>query len=440
MTAVSATATGSPGIGGKAFSIAQRIGRSLMLPIAVLPAASILLRLGQADLLGADGLGWTRVAEIIGNAGGVLFDNLPLIFAVGVAIGFAKKADGSTAFAAVVGYLVFGNVLKAFGPMVKVDPACTAATCGTQHASPNVGVLGGIVVGITAALLWQRFHRIKLVPWLAFFGGRRFVPIITAVSALALGVLFGVIWPPIGDGLARFATWLYAHGPIGAGVFGVTNRALIPLGLHHVLNSFLWFQAGDCTNAAGAALHGDLTCFLNAKNRGPDVGIFMTGFFPIMMFALPAACLAMIHEAKTDQRKAAAGLLISAALTSFVTGITEPIEYAFLFVAPLLFAVHAVLTGVSMALTAALGLRDGFGFSAGLIDYVLNFNIATKPLLILVIGAVYAAVYYFLFRFLIRRFDLPTPGRERVEEDVAEMGLGGTEAGADSGASAIARS
>jgi PTS system N-acetylglucosamine-specific IIC component len=427
MSTASATAARSPGFGSKAFSIAQRVGRSLMLPIAVLPAAAILLRLGQADLLGTDGLGWTRIAEIIGNAGGVLFDNLPLIFAVGVAIGFAKKADGSTAFAAVVGYLVFQNVLKAFGPMVKVDPACTVATCATQHSPPNVGVLGGIVVGITTALLWQRFHRIKLVPWLAFFGGRRFVPIITAVSAILLGVAFGVIWPPIGDALARFATWLYNHGPIGAGIFGATNRALIPVGLHHVLNSFLWFQAGDCTNAAGTTLHGDLTCFLNAKNRGPDVGIFMAGFFPIMMFALPAACFAMIHEAKTNQRKAAAGLLISAALTSFVTGITEPIEYAFLFVAPLLFAVHAVLTGVSMALAAAFGIRDGFGFSAGLIDYVLNFNIATKPLLLLVIGAVYAAVYYFLFRFLIRRFNLATPGREPEDSTDSEVG---TEVGA----------
>jgi PTS system N-acetylglucosamine-specific IIC component len=427
MSSASATASRSPGFGSKAFSIAQRVGRSLMLPIAVLPAAAILLRLGQADLLGADGLGWIRIAEIVGNAGGVLFDNLPLIFAVGVAIGFARKADGSTAFAAVVGYLVFANVLKAFGPMVKVDPACTATTCAMQHSPPDVGVLGGIVIGITTALLWQRFHRTKLVPWLAFFGGRRFVPIVTAVSAILLGVAFGVAWPPIGDALARFATWLYDHGPIGAGIFGTANRSLIPVGLHHVLNSFLWFQAGDCTNAAGTTLHGDLTCFLNAKDRGPDVGIFMAGFFPIMMFALPAACFAMIHEAKTNQRKAAAGLLISAALTSFVTGITEPIEYAFLFVAPLLFAVHAVLTGVSMALAAAFGIRDGFGFSAGLIDYVLNYNIATKPLLIIAMGLVYAVVYYVLFRFLIRRFNLATPGRE--PED-SEPGAEGAEAGA----------
>lgn len=422
MTTATATAgTSRPRRSSSAFGVLQRIGRSLMLPIAVLPAASILLRLGQADLLGADGLGWNRVAEVVGNAGSALFDNLPFLFAVGVAVGFAKKSDGSTGLAALVGYLVFSNVLKAFGPMVPVDAACTGASCTMQHDAPNVGVFGGIIIGITAALLYQRFYRVKLPAWLAFFGGRRFVPIITAVAALAWGIVFGLIWPPIGNGLSDFSGWLYDHGPVGAFIFGVANRALIPIGLHHFLNSFLWFQAGDCTSATGATLHGDLTCFFNAKQRGPDVGIFMAGFFPIMMFALPAAALAMLHEAKSDRKKAAAGLLLSVALTSFVTGVTEPIEFAFLFVAPLLFAVHAVLTGLSLALAAAFGIRDGFGFSAGLIDYVLNFNIAAKPLLLLLMGVVYAAVYYVLFRFLIRRFDLPTPGRE-PDEDAAGDG------------------
>jgi len=417
----------TPSRRGQAFSVLQKIGRSLMLPIAVLPAAAILLRLGQADLLGADGLGWTRVAEIVGNAGDALFTNLPMIFAVGVAIGFAKKSDGSTALAAVVGYLVFSNVLKAFGPMELVDPACVGEACAMARTSPDPKVFGGIVIGITAALLWQRFHRIKLVPWLAFFGGRRFVPIITAVAAIGWGVVFGLVWPPLGQLLSDFGNWLYATGPIGAGLFGATNRALIPMGLHHVLNSVVWFQVGDCTNAAGEALNGDLTCFFNAEDRGANVGIFMTGFFPIMMFALPAACLAMIHEARTTERKATAGLLISAALTSLITGVTEPIEFSFMFLAPMLYALHAVLTGVSMALTAALGIRDGFGFSAGLIDYVLNFNIAEKPLLILPIGVAYAALYYVMFRFLIRRFDLPTPGRERSEEDAVDSGFSSPE-------------
>jgi PTS system N-acetylglucosamine-specific IIC component len=412
-----ATATADTrGRGSGFFGVLQRIGRSLMLPIAVLPAAAILLRLGQADLLGADGLGWERVAEVVGKAGGALFENLPLLFAVGVAVGFARKSDGSTALAAVVGYLVFANVLTAFGDLVPVDAACEGEACAMERAAPNVGVLGGIVIGLTAAALYQRYYRVKLVPWLAFFGGRRFVPIITAVAALAWGVVFGLLWPPVGEALGSFAEWLYGLGPIGAGLFGVANRGLIPLGMHHFLNSFLWFQAGECTNAAGETLNGDLTCFFNAEDRAANVGIFMTGFFPIMMFALPAAALAMVHEARDAKRKATAGILVSAALTSFVTGVTEPIEFAFLFVAPLLFVAHAVLTGVSMALTAALGIRDGFGFSAGLIDYVLNFNIAERPLLILPIGLVYAAVYYVLFRFLIRRFDLMTPGREPDED------------------------
>lgn len=423
MSASAAAASGQTGSKSSAFGVLQRIGRSLMLPIAVLPAAAILLRLGQADLLGADGLGAERVAEVVGSAGDALFANLPLLFAIGVAIGFARKSDGSTGLAAVVGYLVFDNVLSAFGPLAPVDPACTAAECVMERSAPNVGVFGGIVIGLTAALLYQRFYRIKLPSWLAFFGGRRFVPIVTALAALAWGVVFGLLWPPIGEALQDFASVLYDAGPLGAFLFGASNRALIPLGMHHFLNSFLWFQAGECTNAAGVTLNGDLTCFFNAEDRGPNVGIFMAGFFPIMMFALPAAALAMVHEARNSRRKAAAGLLISAALTSFVTGITEPIEFAFLFVAPLLFAVHAVLTGLSMAVVAALGVRDGFGFSAGLIDYVLNFNIAERPLLIIPVGLVYAAVYYFLFRFLIRRFDLLTPGREPDDEDGDDQAL-----------------
>lgn len=420
-TAVASTA-GAPSLGSKTFLVLQRIGRSLMTPIAVLPAAAILLRLGQGDLLGKDGLGWNRVAEVVGNAGNALFANLALIFAIGVAYGFARKADGSTALAGLVGYLVFFEVLKAFGPMAKVDPACTDAACAMQHTAPDVGVFGGIVIGVTAALLWQRYYRIKLVPWLAFFGGRRFVPILMALAGIAWGVFFGLVWPPIGTGLNNFAGWLYSHGPVGAGIYGVSNRALIPTGLHHVLNSFIWFQAGSCQNAAGVTFHGDLTCFFNAAQRGPNVGIFMAGFFPIMMFALPALCLAMLHEARTAERKAAAGILITAALTSFVTGVTEPIEFSFLFVAPLLFGMHAVLTGVSMAVSAAIGARDGFGFSAGLIDYLLNFNIASKPLLLLLIGVVYAAVYYFGGRFVIRRFNLPTPGR--ADPDAEARGPG----------------
>jgi PTS system N-acetylglucosamine-specific IIC component len=394
----------------RTLAVLQRIGRSLMMPIAVLPAAALLLRLGQADMLGSDGLAkyggfhWVlNVANALGAAGGAVFDNLALIFAVGVAIGFARRSDGSTALSALVGYLVFNNV---YTTLTK-DTASTAVP----------GVIGGITIGLLAAILWQRYHRIKLVPWLAFFGGRRFVPIVMAVVGLLIGVLFRLIWPPIGDHvLTPIGNWTADNGSIGAGVYGVVNRALLPFGLHHVVNSIVWFTIGDCTNAAGAVQHGDLTCYFAGKQ---GTGTFMAGFFPVMMFGLPAAALAMIHEARPERRKVIGGIMISAAIASLVTGVTEPIEFAFLFVAPMLFAVHAVLTGISLALAAALNVKIGFGFSAGLIDYLLNFGKSNthNPLLVLVIGAAYAFIYYFLFRFLIQRFNLMTPGREPEADD-----------------------
>jgi PTS system N-acetylglucosamine-specific IIC component len=395
----------------RTLAVLQRVGRSLMMPIAVLPAAALLLRLGQDDMLGKDGLAkyggfhWViNVANALGAAGGAVFDNLALIFAVGVAIGFARRSDGSTALSALVGYLVFNNVY-------------TALTKDIASNGAVPGVIGGITIGLLAAVLWQRYHRIKLVPWLAFFGGRRFVPIVMAVVGLLIGVLFRLIWPPIGEHvLTPIGNWTADNGSIGAGVYGVANRALLPFGLHHVLNSIVWFTIGDCHNAAGQVQHGDLTCYF-AGQQG--TGTFMAGFFPVMMFGLPAAAIAMIHEARPERRKVIAGIMVSAAITSLVTGVTEPIEFAFLFVAPMLFAVHALLTGVSLALAAALNVKIGFGFSAGLIDYLLNFGKSNthNPLLVLVIGAIYAFVYYFLFRFLIQRFNLMTPGREPEAED-----------------------
>jgi N-acetylglucosamine PTS system EIICBA or EIICB component len=387
----------------RSFAVLQRIGRSLMMPIAVLPAAAILLRLGQPDMLGTDGLakygglGWlTNVAAAMAAAGGAIFDNLPLLFALGVAIGYARKADGSTALAAVVGYLTFNGVYTSLTEKLETK-----------------AVLGGITIGLLAAILWQRYHRVKLVPWLAFFGGRRFVPIIMAVVGLLVGVFFRLVWPWLGDHvLDPIGNWSADNGAAGAGIYGVVNRALVPIGLHHVVNSLVWFTIGDCTNAAGQVQHGDLTCYFAGQD---GTGTFMAGFFPVMMFGLPAAALAMAHEARPDRRKAIGGVMIAAAVTSLVTGVTEPIEFSFLFVAPVLYAVHAVLTGVSMAVAALLDIKIGFGFSAGLIDYLLNFGKSNthNPLLVLVVGAVYAVVYYFLFRWFIRRFNLPTPGRER---------------------------
>jgi PTS system N-acetylglucosamine-specific IIC component len=386
----------------------QKFGRSLMLPIAALPVAALMLRLGQPDLLGADGLGWVDVAAVIGAAGNALFANLPLLFAVGIAIGMARKADGSTALAAVVGYLVFKGVGDAMSPVILGLPEGDA-----EQALINYGVLGGIVTGLVSAWLWQRYHRISLPPYLAFFGGRRFVPIITSFAMLVIAVLMSFVYPAFDTGINALGEWVTDNSVLGAFVYGTLNRLLIPLGLHHILNNPPWFVFGSYTDGNGEVWTGDIARFLHGD---PTAGAFMTGFFPIMMFALPAAALAIWHEAKPQNKKLVGGIMLSAALTSFLTGVTEPLEFAFMFVAFPLYVIHALLTGSSMALTNALGIKDGFGFSAGLFDYLLNFNIATKPLLIIPIGLAYAVVYYFLFRFVIRKWNLRTPGREDDDE------------------------
>lgn len=399
------------GTSGRRFNLAplQKFGRSLMLPIAALPAAALLLRLGQPDLLGADGLGWDRVAPVIGAAGNAIFAHLPLLFAVGIAIGIARKSDGSTALAAVVGYLVFEGVGDAMSPYV-----LGAAAEGAEQELINYGVLGGIVMGLVSGWLWHRYHRISLPPYLAFFGGRRFVPILAALAAIVISVLMSLLYTWFDAGITNLGEWVTENTVLGGFVYGTLNRLLIPLGLHHILNNPPWFIFGDYTTAGGEVVTGDIPRFLAGD---PTAGAFMTGFFPIMMFALPAAALAIWHEAKPQHKKAVGGIMLSAGLTAFLTGVTEPLEFAFMFVAFPLYVVHAVLTGTSLALVNAIGIKDGFGFSAGLFDYVLNWNIATNPALLIPIGLGYAAVYYFLFRFVIRRWNLRTPGRE---EDDAE--------------------
>jgi len=368
-----------------------------MLPIAALPAAGLLLRIGQPDLLGGIP-GFETGGAVIASAGGALFGALPLLFALGVAIGFAKKSDGSTALAAVVGYLVFSKVGEAMSPLVMGLP-----DKGDTQVLVNYSVLGGILMGIVSAVLWQKYHRISLPSYLAFFGGRRFVPIITAVVALVLGVLLSFVYPAFAGGLTAFGDVVTASDIWGGFLYGTTNRLLIPVGLHHILNSVVWFVIGDYNGASG-----DIARFFAGD---PTAGTFMTGFFPIMMFALPAGALAIWHEAKPSQKKIVGGIMLSGALTAMLTGVTEPLEFSFMFVAFPLFVIHAFLTGTSLALVNALGIRDGFSFSAGLFDYVLNFGLAEKPLLLIPIGLAYGAIYYFLFRFVIRKWNLKTPGR-----------------------------
>ncbi|WP_413753533.1 PTS transporter subunit EIIC [Streptomyces sp. R-74717] len=401
--------------GAGVMAVMQRIGRSLMLPVAVLPAAALLVRLGHKDMLGRESFPdfVTKIASFMDAGGNAIFANLALLFAVGIAIGFAKKSDGSTALAAVTGYLVFQKVLATFtdSNLPKIATVVDGKVVMTD-APVDAGVLGGVVMGIVVALLYQKFYRTKLPAWAGFFGGRRLVPILSAFAGLLIGIVFGYIWPVLGTVLHNFGEWLVGSGAVGAGIFGVANRALIPVGMHHLLNSFPWFQAGEYEGA-----HGDINRFLAGD---PTAGQFMTGFFPIMMFALPAACLAIVHCARPERRKVVGGMMFSLALTSFVTGVTEPIEFTFMFIAPVLYAIHAVLTGVSMALTWALGMKDGFGFSAGLVDFALNLGIASKPWLLVLVGLCFAVVYYVVFRFAITRFNLPTPGRES-DEELAEL-------------------
>ncbi|WP_179401192.1 N-acetylglucosamine-specific PTS transporter subunit IIBC [Burkholderia guangdongensis] len=396
---------------GNPFLKIQSLGRALMLPIAVLPVAGILLRLGQDDVLGI---------KMLADAGGTIFDNLPLLFAIGVAVGFAKDNNGVAALAGAIGYLIETAIMK------DIDPKL------------NMGVLSGIIAGVAAGLLYNKYKDIKLPEYLAFFGGKRFVPIATGLVCVVLGIGFGYAWQPVQHGIDAAGQWLTTAGALGAFVFGLMNRLLLVTGLHHIINSLAWFVFGDFTTPAGVLVHGDLHRFF-AKD--PSAGEFMTGFFPVMMFGLPAACLAMFHEAPKERRAVVGGLLFSMALTSLLTGVTEPIEYTFMFLAPVLYVIHAVLTGLSLAICQFLGVKLGFTFSAGAIDYVLNYGLSTRGWIAIPLGLVYGAVYYGLFRFFIRTFNMATPGREPAgdEAEQASGASGGFVAPAAAAAGAAPR-
>ena len=399
------------------FGQLQRLGKSLMLPIAVLPAAGILLRLGQPDLLG-------RIeAPVIGPffkamsaAGDALFTNLPLLFAVGVAIGFARKADGSTALAAVVGYLVMQAVFKTMSPIVLAGEVDKSG----DQAQINYSVFAGIVIGLVTAWLFDRYHTIQLPSYLGFFGGRRFVPIVVSLASLFIAFAMSYFYPIFDAGLTGLGKFIGGSGALGAFVYGFANRMLIPLGLHHIPNSYIWFLYGDYQPPGGGqAVTGELTRFAAGD---PTAGILTSGFYPILMFGLPAAALAMIHVANKKQRKVAVGILAAAGLTAFLTGVTEPLEFAFMFVAFPLYLIHAVLTGLSLAIAYLLDIHLGFSFSAGLIDLLLYGTApAAKNIpLLIVMGVVFFVVYYLLFRFAITRWNLRTPGREPENEFEAE--------------------
>ena len=378
---------------GNWFEKLQSIGKALMLPIAVLPAAALLLRLGAPDVLNI---------PFVTKAGGAIFDNLALIFSIGIGVGLAKDNNGAAGLAGAVGYLVLTSGLKAI------------------NADLNMSVLAGILSGLEAGILYNRYHDIKLPEFLGFFGGRRFVPIVTAVVSLVLALVFGVIWGPCQAFIHAVGEWIIGAGVVGTFVYGVLNRLLIPFGLHHILNSFIWFVFGEYTTPDGVVATGDLNRFFAGD---PHAGMFMAGFYIMMMFGMPAVALAMYHAAKKENRPKIAGALASVAFTAFLTGITEPIEFMFMFIAPVLYGIHAVLTGLALSVAYALGILHGFGFSAGFIDYVLNFGLATKPLLIIPVGLAFGVVYYVIFSWAIRHYELPTIGRyddEGLDEETDE--------------------
>ena len=371
----------------KLFFQLQRIGKALMLPIAVLPAASLLLRLGAPDLFNI---------PFINQAGAAIFDNLAILFAIGVAVGLSFDNSGAAGLAGAVGYFII--------------------TKGSQTINPdiNMGVLAGIIAGSVAGHLYNKYHNIKLPDYLGFFAGKRFVSIATGGVCIVLAAIFGFVWPPIQDVIYRFGEWLTTSGYLGVGIYGVCNQLLVPTGLHHVINSLIFFIFGSFTNAAGEIVTGDLTRFFAGD---PSAGIFLGGFYPIFMFGMPAAALAMYHTAKKENKKQVGGVLLSSALTFALTGIGEPLLFSFCFASPLLYLVHSLLSGSSLIVCNLLGIKHGFGFSAGLLDYILNFGLATKAILIIPVGIAYFFIYYFVFKFFILKFDLKTPGREDFDLD-----------------------
>lgn len=426
------------------FGVLQKIGKALMLPVAILPAAGILLAFGNAmqnpELTSKVPFLTNEivqlVAKVMESSGDIVFANLPLLFAVGVAIGLAN-GDGVAGLAAIIGYLIMNATMSAVLlqtgkiPSDAVELAQFFQQLHPEYArvlgmpTLQTGVFGGIIVGVLGAYMYNKFFKIELPQYLGFFAGKRFVPIMTAVSAVVLGLIMLFIWPPIQGGLNAFSTGLLeSNKTLAAFVFGLIERSLIPFGLHHIFYSPFWYEFGNYTTQAGEIVRGDQRIFMAQIKDGAELtaGTYMTGKFPFMMFGLPAAALAIYHESRPENKKFVAGIMGSAALTSFLTGITEPLEFSFLFVAPILFAIHAVFAGLSFMTMQLLDVKIGMTFSGGVIDYFL-FGILpnrTDWWLVIPVGLVFSLIYYFGFRFAIRKFNLKTPGREDAEAETED--------------------
>ena len=377
------------------FNLLQKIGKALMTPIAVLPIGALLLRLGFGDIPYIDG----QVALIMKSAGDAIFSNLDLLFGIGIAYGLAKNNDGSAGLAGAIGVLIAKAVY------ISIDK------------DVNMGIFVGIIIGVLAGTLYNRYHNIKLPEYLGFFGGKRFVPIITALWAIVVGVMAGYFWHYAQSGIDSFSSMIIGLDEVGTFIYGVLNRLLIPLGLHHILNSVFWFQLGEYTyikDGVEVVANGDLHRFFAGD---PSAGIYMSGFFVVMMFGLPSMAFAIYLNTPISSRTRVGMILAGVAFTSFLTGITEPLEFLFLFVAPLLFVLHALLTGLALASAQILDIHAGFGFSAGLIDYLINYKLATNPILILPLGLVFGFIYFITSYYTIKIFKLQIFTDETTKEN-----------------------
>jgi len=382
-----------------AFANLQKLGKALMLPVSVLPAAGILLGVGAAQ--------FTIFPEIVNTfmfeAGLAIFAILPLIFAIGVALGFTEN-DGVAGLAATVGFFVMARTM---GAIAKFNGLETSNVIGVDTI--ETGVFGGIIIGAVAGFLFNKYYRIQLPSYLGFFAGKRFVPIATCFAAIVVAFILSIVWPPIGSVIKSFSGWASQGNPeVAFGIYGVVERMLIPFGLHHIWNVPFFTEIGQFTTAAGEVVRGEIPRYLAGD---PSAGNLAGGYL-FKMWGLPAAALAVWHTAKPEKRAMTGSIMISAALTSFLTGITEPIEFAFMFVAPLLYVFHALLSGAAFVTCIVFGIKHGTTFSHGLIDFTVLFENSQNATWLLIVGPLYALLYYAMFRLIITKFNLKTPGRE----------------------------
>lgn len=418
-------------IASNLFASLQKVGKALMLPVSVLPIAGILLGVGSAEFAFFPDI----VSSIMKVAGGSIFDQMPLLFAVGVALGFTNN-DGVAALAAIVGYGIMAATLSVMA-QVDVNSIIAAGQVLSESEIEGIlktyktGVAGGILAGGVAAFMFNRYYKIDLPSYLGFFAGKRFVPIATGFSTILLGLILSVVWPPVGAQLAVFSHWAANQNPqLAFAIYGFVERGLIPFGLHHIWNVPFFFEAGSCVNTSGEVVNGVLNCYLQADDvsraQGNGFGQLAGGFM-FKMFGLPAAAIAIWHSAKPENRLKIGGIMVSAALTSFLTGITEVIEFSFMFVAPLLYLMHMVLAASAYFISNMLEMVHGTSFSHGLIDFLVLSANAEKLWLFIVLGLIYAVIYYVSFRLVITKFDMKTPGREDEDDSVELLDVEGFE-------------